>query len=138
MKDKVSGLKGTVGEELLTPTEIYVRQVLDITRKYEIHGLVDITGGGLRNILRMNQSCKYTIDDPIEPAPIFKKIQELGNITTEEIYQTLNMSMGFDIIAPADDAESIAKEYSNASIVGRVEEGSGVLFEPENILYEHY
>ena len=138
MKDKVSGLKGTVGEELLTPTEIYVRQVLDITRKYEIHGLVDITGGGLRNILRMNQSCKYIIDDPIEPAPIFKKIQELGNITTEEIYQTLNMSMGFDIIAPADDAESIAKEYSNASIVGRVEEGSGVLFEPENILYEHY
>ena len=138
MKDKVSGLKGTVGEELLTPTEIYVRQVLDITRKYEIHGLVDITGGGLRNILRMNQSCKYIIDDPIEPAPIFQKIQELGNITTEEIYQTLNMSMGFDIIAPADDAESIAKEYSNASIVGRVEEGSGVLFEPENILYEHY
>ena len=138
MKDKVSGLKGTVGEELLTPTEIYVRQVLDITRKYEIHGLVDITGGGLRNMLRMNQSCKYIIDDPIEPAPIFKKIQELGNITTEEIYQTLNMSMGFDIIAPADDAESIAKEYSNASIVGRVEEGSGVLFEPENILYEHY
>ena len=48
------------------------------------------------------------------------------------------MSMGFDIVAPADDAESIAKEYSNASIVGRVEEGSGVLFEPENILYEHY
>ena len=138
MKDKVSGLKGTVGEELLIPTEIYVRQVLDITRKYEIHGFVDITGGGLRNILRMNQSCKYIIDDPIEPAPIFKKIQELGNITTEEIYQTLNMSMGFDIIAPADDAESIAKEYSNASIVGRVEEGSGVLFEPENILYEHY
>ncbi len=138
MKDKVSGLKGTVGEELLTPTEIYVRQVLDITRKYEIHGLVDITGGGLRNILRMNQSCKYIIVVPIEPAPIFKKIQELGNITTEEIYQTLNMSMGFDIIAPADDAESIAKEYSNASIVGRVEEGSGVLFEPENILYEHY
>ena len=138
MKDKVSGLKGTVGEELLTPTEIYVRQVLDITRKYEIHGLVDITGGGLRNILRMNQSCKYIIDDPIEPAPIFKKIQELGNITTEEIYQTLNMSMGFDIIAPADDAESIAKEYSNASIVGRVDEGSGALFEPENILYEHY
>ena len=138
MKDKVSGLKGTVGEELLTPTEIDVRQVRDSTRKYEIHGLVDITGGGLRNILRMNQSCKYIIDDPIEPAPIFKKIQELGNITTEEIYQALNMSMGFDIIAPADDAESIAKEYSNASIVGRVEEGSGVLFEPENILYEHY
>lgn len=138
MKDRVSGLSGTVGEELLTPTEIYVKEVLDIIGKFEVHGLVDITGGGLRNILRMNQSCRYIIDDPIEPAPIFRKIQELGNITTEEIYQTLNMSMGFDIIAPADDAESIADEYDNAFVVGRVEEGHGVLLEPEDILYEHY
>ena len=136
--DKVSGLSKTIGEELLTPTEIYVKQVLEITSNFNVHGLVDITGGGLRNILRMNQSCKYIIDDPIAPSPLFKKIQELGNITTEEIYQTLNMSMGFDIIAPADDAEAIAKEYKNAKVVGRVEKGKGVLFEPENILYEHY
>jgi len=138
MTDKVSGLPGTVGEELLTPTEIYVRQVLEILKGHEVHGLVDITGGGLRNILRMNPSYRYVIDDPIEPAPLFRKIQELGNITTEEIYQTLNMSMGFDIIAPADDAEAIAREHKNAKIVGRVEDGKGVLFEPEDILYEHY
>jgi phosphoribosylformylglycinamidine cyclo-ligase len=138
MKDKVSGLKGTVGEELLTPTKIYVKDVLKIIREHEVHGLVDITGGGLRNILRMNPSCKYVIDDPLEPAPIFKKIQELGNVTTEEIYQTLNMSMGFDIIAPADEAEAIAKEFDDAYVVGRVEEGKGVLYKPDNILYEHY
>jgi phosphoribosylformylglycinamidine cyclo-ligase len=48
------------------------------------------------------------------------------------------MSMGFDIIAPADDAEAIAKEYKNAKVVGRVEKGKGVMFAPENILYEHY
>ena len=138
MTDKVPGLSKTAGMELLTPTQIYVKQVLEILKDQEVHGLVDITGGGLRNILRMNPACKYVIDDPIEPAPLFKKIQELGNITTEEIYQTLNMSMGFDIIAPADDAEAIAKEYKNAKVVGRVEKGKGVLFAPENILYEHY
>ncbi len=138
MKDKVPGLSKTVGEELLAPTEIYVKEVLDILSKHEVHGLVDITGGGLRNILRMNPSYQYIIDDPIKPDPIFTKIKELGNISTEEIYQTLNMSMGFDIIAPADDAESIANEYKNASVVGRVVKGKGVLFEPENILYEHY
>lgn len=138
MTDKVSGLQKSIGEELLTPTEIYVRQVLEITSKHTVHGLVDITGGGLRNILRMRKGLRYVISDPVEPAPIFKKIQELGEIEDKEIYQTLNMSMGFTIIAPAADAEEIASEYPNADIVGRVEKGEGVLLEPGNILYDHY
>ena len=48
------------------------------------------------------------------------------------------MSMGFTIVAPADDAEEIVKESSNAKVVGRVEKGTGVLLEPDNILYDHY
>lgn len=138
MKDKVSGLRKTVGKELLTPTEIYVRQVLEITSEHTVHGLVDITGGGLRNLLRMKKGLQYVISDPIKPAPIFNKIQELGNIDDREIYQTLNMSMGFSIIAPADDAEEIVSKYDNASIVGRVDKGTGVLLEPLDILYDHY
>jgi len=136
--DKIAGLSKSVGEELLTPTEIYVRQVLRITSEHTVHGLVDITGGGLRNILRMRKGLRYVISDPVKPAPIFNKIQELGEIDDREIYQTLNMSMGFAIIAPAEDAEAIAKEYPNAEVVGRVEEGDGVLLEPGNILYDHY
>ncbi len=136
--DKVSGLSKSIGEELLTPTEIYVRQVLKITSEHEVHGLVDITGGGLRNILRMRKGLRYVISDPVKPAPIFAKLQELGQIEDKEIYQTLNMSMGFTIIAPADEAEAIAKEYPNADVVGRVEKGEGVLLEPGNILYDHY
>ncbi len=136
--DKIAGLSKSVGEELLIPTEIYVRQVLKITSEHTVHGLVDITGGGLRNILRMRKGLKYVISDPVKPAPIFNKIQELGEIDDREIYQTLNMSMGFTIIAPAEDAEAIAKEYPNAEVVGRVEEGEGVLLEPGNILYDHY
>ncbi|MFA6805189.1 MAG: phosphoribosylformylglycinamidine cyclo-ligase [Candidatus Methanomethylophilaceae archaeon] len=138
MKDKTSGLSKSVGMELLTPTEIYVKQVLEITKENTVHGLVDITGGGLRNILRMKKGLKYIISDPVKPDPIFTKIQELGQIETEEIYQTLNMSMGFTIIAPAEDAENIASKYKNADIVGRVEKGAGVYLEPEKILYEHY
>ena len=138
MTDKVPGLQGSIGEELLTPTEIYVRQVLEITSNHTVHGLVDITGGGLRNILRMRKGLRYVISDPVKPAPIFQKLQELGEIEDREIYQTLNMSMGFTIIAPADDAEEIASKYPNADIVGRVEKGDGVLLEPGNILYDHY
>lgn len=135
--DHVSGLSKTIGEELLTPTEIYVKQVLEITADHEVHGLVDITGGGLRNILRMAK-CRYVIDDPVKPAPIFKVLQELGEVEDKEIYQTLNMSMGFTIIAPEEAAEDIASKYPNADIVGRVEKGEGVLLEPGNILYDHY
>ena len=137
-KDRVSGLSRPIGEELLTPTEIYVRQVLEITSAFNVHGLVDITGGGLRNILRMKKGLQYVISDPVRPAPIFTKLQELGQVEDKEIYQTLNMSMGFTIIAPEDDAEQIAKRYSNAEIVGYVRKGDGVLLEPGNILYDHY
>ena len=136
--DKVSGLSKSMGEELLTPTEIYVKQVLEITSNFNVHGLVDITGGGLRNILRMKKGLQYVISDPVKPAPIFQKLQELGEVEDKEIYQTLNMSMGFTIIAPAEEAEQIAKEYRNAEIVGRVQKGDGVLLEPGNILYDHY
>ncbi len=138
MTDKHKGLSKTVGMELLTPTEIYVRQVLEITKEHEVHGLIDITGGGLRNILRMKKGLRYVISDPVEPAPIFKIIQELGEVEDREIYQTLNMSMGFMIIAPQSDAEDIVKRYPNADIIGRVEKGNGVLLEPGNILYENY
>ena len=136
--DKVAGLSKSIGEELLTPTEIYVKQVLEITSNHTVHGLVDITGGGLRNILRMREGLQYVIDNPIKPDPVFTKIQELGGISDTEIYQTLNMSMGFDIIAPADAAEEIAKSYDGAAIVGRVQKGNGVLLEKGNILYDKY
>lgn len=138
MTDSVPGLGKTIGEELLTPTEIYVKQVLEITSEHTVHGLVDITGGGLRNILRMRKGLRYVISDPVEPAPVFRILQELGEIEDREIYQTLNMSMGFTIIAPAEDAEEIASKYPNADVVGRVEKGEGVLLEPGNILYDHY
>lgn len=138
LSEKTAGISGTVGENLLEPTEIYVNEVLGITSRHEVHGLVDITGGGLRNLLRMRKGLRYVIDDPMVPAPIFNKIQELGNVSEKEMYQTFNMSMGFMIIAPAGEAEQIISENRNAKVVGRVEEGSGVLMEPGNLVYDHY
>lgn len=138
MKDRALGMKGTVGEALLTPTEIYVKDVLKMRDSYDLHGLIDITGGGLRNLLRMRKGLRYTIDDPIKPDPLFDKISELGEVSEREMYQTFNMSMGFMIVASRDDAESIASEYKNAKVVGRVGKGNGVLYEPGDLLYENY
>ncbi|HKM08900.1 MAG TPA: phosphoribosylformylglycinamidine cyclo-ligase [Candidatus Methanomethylophilaceae archaeon] len=136
--DKAPGIDGTVGENLIVPTEIYVKQILEITKNYKIHGLINVTGGGLRNLLRLRQGLHYIIDDPMVPHDIFKTIKKLGDVSTNEMYQTFNMGMGFMLVAPSVDAESLAREHENAQIVGRVEKGTGVLFEPENLVYERY
>lgn len=138
LADKAPGLKGTIGDNLLIPTEIYVKQILDITSKHTVHGLINITGGGLRNLLRMRDGLHYIIDDPMPPGDIFNVIQELGNVSTSEMYQTFNMGMGFMIVAPSLEAETIVRECDNAQVVGRVEKGTGALYEPENIVYERY
>jgi phosphoribosylformylglycinamidine cyclo-ligase len=138
LDDTLPGIGRTVGMELLEPTAIYVRQVLDITREHEVHGLVNITGGGLRNFLRMREGLRYVISDPVEPPAVFTAIQELGGIDDREIHQTLNMGMGFAVIAPPEAAEAIAADHANAEIVGRVEAGAGVLLEPMGLTYDHY
>jgi len=136
--EKIPGLKRSVGLELLTPTEIYVRQILSVINDHKVTGMVNITGGGLRNLLRMSK-LRYVIDDPVRPAPIFNKIQELGNIETREMYQTFNMSMGYAIVASPDEAEAIVSENRNTKVVGYVEKGKhGVMYAPESLLYEHY
>jgi phosphoribosylformylglycinamidine cyclo-ligase len=138
MSDNAPGLDRSVGLELLEPTEIYVKQVLNITRNHKVTGMVNITGGSLRNLLRLNKGLKYVIDDPVKPAPVFRKIQELGNVSEKEMYQTFNMSMGFMMTASPDEAESIVSENKNAHVVGRAVKGSGVLYEPDMIVYDRY
>jgi phosphoribosylformylglycinamidine cyclo-ligase len=138
MTEKIPGLKKAVGLELLRPTEIYVRQVLSIINEHKVNGMVNITGGGLRNLLRMRKGLRYVIDDPVRPAAIFRKMQELGDIETREMYQTFNMGMGYSMVASPDTAESIVSENKNAKIVGFVEKGKGVMYAPDSLLYDRY
>jgi len=113
----------TIGEELLTPTRIYI-ELLDVIKKFEVHGLAHITGGGLLNLKRL-KNVKFVIDDPLPPHKIFKLIQELGNIDDDEMYRTFNMGMGFAIILPKEEAKKLRKVL-DGKIVGYVEGGEGV------------
>ena len=110
----------TIGEELLTPTRIYI-EVLDIVKNYDVHGLAHITGGGMLNLKRL-KNVRFVIDKPLKPQKIFSFIQELGNVDEDEMYRTFNMGMGFMIILPKDEA----KKINIGKIVGYVDEGSGV------------
>jgi len=121
----------TIGEVLLTPTQIYVKEILELLKRFNVHGLAHITGSGLRNLPRLNKNVKYVIEDPFMPQSIFKFIQKQGNIVDKEMYQTFNMGMGFSIIVSekdAKDAKNILEKYSSSKVklVGKIEKGIGI------------
>jgi phosphoribosylformylglycinamidine cyclo-ligase len=107
----------TIGEELLTPTRIYM-EVLDVIRKCNVHGLAHITGSGLLKLRRVT-GLGFDFTDPIEPPAIFRFLQETGGVDEPEMYRTFNMGMGFLIILPPEDAEKAAS-MCNGKIVGRI------------------
>lgn len=74
----------TVAEELLTPTKIYVKPVLEMIKQVNVKGLAHITGGGFRKLKRLNKEVCYKIDELPEILPIFKEMQKLGNVADEE------------------------------------------------------
>jgi len=123
--------KNSIGEILLTPTQIYVKEIVELLKIINVHGLAHITGGGLKNLLRLNKNVKFVIKDPFEEQNIFKFIRKNGNINNEEMYKTFNMGMGFAIIIQESDLDEtirILKKYSKADfkIVGSIEKGRGV------------
>jgi len=126
-----------IGEILLEPTRIYVQEILGVIKKFRVHGLAHITGRGVRKILRLNKDVDYCIDEPFKPHPVFKLIQEIGNIDDKEMYQTFNMGMGFCIIASETDADNIVDMLKGkAKIVGSVGKGKGVKIPELSITYK--
>ena len=120
-----------IGEVLLTPTQIYVKEIVELLKKVKVHGLAHITGGGLKNFPRLNKNVKFVINNSFEAQPIFKFLQRYGNIDDEEMYKTFNMGMGFAIIIHEKDVDKTIKilkkhSHTDVKIVGAIEEGNGV------------
>ncbi len=105
--ERVFGDK-SVGEELLTPTKIYVREVMELIDKVEVRGLANITGGGLGNLQRITKH-GFTIDNLPKPQKVFREIQRLEGIRDKEMYRTFNMGVGFCIVVEEADAKEAVK-----------------------------
>ena len=119
----------TLGEELLTPTRIYVKSLLALMEQVEVHGVSHITGGGFyENIPRMLPDyLRAAIEKAKVPVrPIFKVIQSEG-ISEHDMYNTFNMGVGLCVAVAADQADEavrILKENGEeACILGEVREG---------------
>lgn len=128
----------TLGDELLIPTTIYVKEVLEIADI--ANGMAHITGGGLRNLVRLSNKYSFVISDIIKPNKIFEFLRKEGNVSDEELYQTFNMGMGFCIITNEKNVEEILRKTRKykPQVVGYIEKGEGVYMKEFNIRYNKY
>ncbi len=120
---------------LLTPTRIYVKEVLELINNYDVHGLVNVTGGGFLNLMRLGE-VGFRLDNMPEPQMIFKKIQEAGKISNEEMYKTFNMGVGFCAVVSEEDADAITDKYGSEyelTRIGTVVEEPGVTVVRKNV-----
>ena len=112
--DVVDELGCTVGEELLRPTRIYVESLSNVLRRFTIHGLVHITGGGfIDNIPRILPSgCAAHIKRGSWPVlPVFSYLQEKGGVSEAEMYRTFNMGIGMMAVVPENNVEDLMHQF---------------------------
>ena len=125
----------SLGEVLLTPTQIYVKPILAaLKHQIPIHGMAHITGGGLpENLPRCLQKDQTIEVNPNswDVLPIFKWLATQGNVSPIEMLNTFNMGIGFVVIVPSDHAaetlEFFASQMIKASTIGTVIPGAGQL-----------
>lgn len=132
LSDEVDSLGRSIGEELLQPTEIYVRAAVDLwDAGIETRGLVHITSDGFANLCRLEAAVGYDIRDLPDTPPVFELIQTAGGIGSAEMYRVFNMGIGFVVIVPEPQAEAaldrLRSSGYSAMQMGRVDDNRGVV-----------
>ena len=125
-----------LGEELLTPTRIYVKPVLEVIRRCDVHGISHITGGGfdenIPRILREGQGIRID-EGSWEILPVFAFLEKYGRVPHREMFNIFNMGIGMVIALDASEAplaiELLAAQGERAAVIGRVTDTEGVVIE---------
>ena len=123
-----------IGEVLLTPTRIYVKQVLEVIRNCEVYGVAHITGGGfdenIPRILHEGQGIEIE-EGSWEILPVFGFLEKYGRIPHREMFNIFNMGIGMVIALDASEAgkaiEILRAAGEKASVIGRVSDREGVV-----------
>ena len=120
-------LKQPLGLELLTPTRIYVKTILNLLRDFQIKGMAHITGGGLtENLPRvLPRQCQAVIEKASWPKPvIFELLRQGGEIEEAEMYRTFNYGIGMALVVPAKEADDVMVRLSGlkeqAFLIGEI------------------
>lgn len=131
-KDEVAALGCSLGEELLRPTEIYVRALNGLWNEgIRFTGAAHITGDGLLNLSRLQPQVGFELDNLPDPHAIFDLIQAAGDVPATEMYRVFNMGVGFVIITNPDQEkatiEAIQARGHDAQRIGVVTEEAGIV-----------
>ena len=132
--DPVPELGGRrLGDVLLTPTKIYVKQMLAVIRACDVHGICHITGGGfdenIPRVLREGQGIEIR-EGSWEILPVFRMLERLGGVPHREMFNIFNMGIGMvAVLDPSEAPKAIAlleAAGDKASVIGRVTDEPGV------------
>ena len=123
----------SLGEVLLTPTRIYVKQVLEVIRSCDVHGISHITGGGfdenIPRVLRDGQGIEIN-EGSWEIPPVFRMLEKWGGVPHREMFNIFNMGIGMVIVLDESEAQkaiSILESHGEkASVIGKVTAVPGV------------
>ena len=122
-----------LGEVLLTPTRIYVKQVLDVIRHCDVHGVAHITGGGfdenIPRVLREGQGLEIR-EGNWEILPVFRMLEKWGGVPHREMFNIFNMGIGMVLVLAEKEAPEairiLESHGERASVIGRVTDRPGV------------
>ena len=115
-------------DAFIQPTVIYLNTILDLLEKYEIHGMMHITGGAFTKLkdLLIGADAEISTPNKLSPRPIFHELYKRG-ISDEDMYRTFNCGVGFILSASEKDAKEIVASTPHAAIIGRVVKGKGLV-----------
>ena len=121
--------ESTIGETLLTPTKIYVKEVLKLLNEVKVAGIAHITGGGfhenLPRCLAKGLGMKIN-KNSYEVPEIFRYLQEKGGIDEEEMYNIFNMGVGMALVVNKEDVNKALSLLENGFVLGEVVNESGI------------
>jgi phosphoribosylformylglycinamidine cyclo-ligase len=131
LDEYVPELGQTLGEEMLTPTRIYVKPTLGAIGRADVHGIGHITGGSFSKLERLVGGRRLGFELELPPAPpVFQMIQREGNITEADMLWAFNMGIGLCVCAPGNEVEGVVKVFRKsgfaASDIGEVSARKGV------------
>jgi phosphoribosylformylglycinamidine cyclo-ligase len=137
------GGSAPVGEELLRPTRIYSRGVEALAGLPGTHGLAHLSGGGVRNLVRLNPRVAFNLDRWPQVPPLFEWVRSLGPVDLAEMFRTFNMGIGFAVVVESRRLAEVRRRLARAGApdavpIGRVERGAGVRLPQFGLEYEGY
>jgi len=126
-------LGGRLGDVLLTPTAIYVREIMAMLKAgLQVHGLVHVTSDGLTNLLRLEAEVGYDIDMLPDSHPIFGCLATWGDVAPAEMFEVFNMGVGFCVVCAAGDANAVLEfarsDGKDAWFLGKVTDGPRAVY----------